>query len=51
MKGKLKPMKGTRFIHSTGICWTPTTCQALCSAVEMQDKVHLLNTQIFPEIG
>ena len=51
LKGKLKPMKGTRFIHSTGICWTPTTCQALCSAVELQDKVHLLNTQIFPEIG
>lgn len=51
LKGKLKPMMGAQFTHSTSICWTPTTCQALCWAVELQDKVHLPSTQIFPEIG
>lgn len=51
LEGKLEPMMGAQFIHSTSICWTLTTCQALCSAVELQDKVHLPNIQIFPEIG
>lgn len=48
IKGKIRATDGHQSSTNT-ICGTPTRCQALCQAAELQDKGNFPNTQSFSE--